>query len=230
MAKSIMAIEKAFDSGTRDLHEFLWGGGGAGEPAALERRLVGLSKDLDSHIGAKGALAAAAGSLVKPLRKDGAAGPKYFTLIETVGDLALARAAYAKRDHEKCARLSHAAVTNLTISMLAAAGRFDVVEEYEHKLADAKVYIEKAVDALQSAGAKTADRWMRIFLLTHAAKETVPQLTDAASKRLGANAALALAAVAVVRFNAISGEIGRFDEAVFSKFPEFAAAAALGRQ
>jgi hypothetical protein len=230
MPAGAASLEKALDTTMEELHEYLWGSGYSGAAATLESRLANLTTQLDAALGAKGGLVKAAGPLVKPLRKEGHGGSQYYTLVWTLAELALARAAYLQKDYEKCARLSFNAITNLTIGMLGGAGRFDVVAEYEHKSADPKVYMEKAVDALAGAGAKTADRWMRLYLLAHAAKETVPQLGDGPSKRLGANAALALAGVAAVRFNGICREIGGLNEAVFGRFPEFAASAALGRK
>ena len=182
-------LDKRMYRDVRELHDQLWNPRWKGDAQALRVRLAAEAKALDAFLGAGGRLARPAAKLAKASGEG--AGESLFELLYHAYHLTAATEHIRKGDSKGAGEHVAWAVEGMSIGVAVAAGRFDLVDRWEHGKADFETYAGRLADVLQAKGVSRAGDFKRVLV---AARTFAKQRDSIEARDLAARAAIADAA------------------------------------
>ncbi|HEV8594400.1 MAG TPA: hypothetical protein VGR51_02610 [Thermoplasmata archaeon] len=144
------------------LHDYLWMGW-KGDTEALRADLVRDARGLDAFLGSRGALRRPAEALAARWGR-GPQGASLFELLHDSYHLTAATEDLRKGDPKRAARHVADAVESLSIGLCSAAGRFDLVEQWERRGGDFETFMGELADFLERKGVTRAGEYKRLML------------------------------------------------------------------
>lgn len=146
-----------------ELHDYLWSPKWSGDEVELRSRVLSDAKDLDGFIGAGGALTQNTEALTKDWGR-GPAGEALFELLNHTYSMTAARELLKAREYQDAAEEGAKVAESSSIGVCAAAGCFDLVEDWERGGGDFETYTMKLSQALEGKDIPGARDFGRLLL------------------------------------------------------------------
>ncbi len=211
---SYAASERAMRSALIDLHDILWAGARYDEGRLLRRLGIG-ARNLDEHLGTKGATARA----VRPLLQDFqpvTTGPDLFTFLRVVTSLASAADRVERQPREAVRHASELAVS-LTVHLASAADRRDLVEGFESGRSDFAEFSGVLTEALEQRGVLRAREFGRSANVAFDVNALWDKNATKDVQRISAAAAVSSSAFGCVLFVEALRSLGRYRDVPYGR-------------
>ncbi len=190
-----------------DLHDVVWAGARQVEGRLL-RRIGAGARNLDEHLGTKGAIVRA----VRPLLRDFqrvTTGPDLFTFLRAVTSLASAADRVTRQPREAARHASELAVS-LTVHLASAADRRDLAEGFESGRNDFAEFSGVLTEALEQHGVLRAREFGRAANVVFDVNALWDKGATKDVQRISAAAAVASSAFGCVLFVEALRSLGRY--------------------
>ena len=219
------SIEKRMSRDTDRLHDALWHDG-KGNRTKLIADLLRDARELDAFLRAGGTLRRNAEALAKQWGTPGA-GESLFELLRHAHGFVAAAEALRRRDYRRAGREVAETVSSVTIGICAAAGCFELVQEWEGGKVDFETYMGRLADVLQSKGIERAGEWKRIVVAARHFGTAFDATASKTLQALGARSAILnglWATITSLDIRSALGSAARFPAKDFAAIAERVAA------
>jgi hypothetical protein len=166
MATAFSSLDRQLAPAVRQLHDYLWVPGWAGDESKLRANLVRGAKTLDAFLSAGGRLRKNVEALATPWNREHQGSALFELLDGTLGLTAATEFLRKGRCHEAVQR-AEAVAESTSIGVCSAAGRFEIVEEWEARKVDFETYTGRIAAALESRLIPQAALLKRVLNAVH---------------------------------------------------------------
>jgi hypothetical protein len=166
MATAFSSLDRQLAPAVRELHDYLWSPGWAGDESKLRANLLRGAKSLDGFLRAGGRLRRNAEALAKPWNREHQGSALFELLNDTLG-LTAATEFLRKGKHREAVQRAQAVAESTSIGVCVAAGRFEIVEEWEARKVDFETYAGRIAAAIESRLIPQATLFKRVLNAVH---------------------------------------------------------------
>lgn len=202
------ALDKRLYRDVGLLHDFLWQEW-KGDPGKLRRDLLAEAREFDAFLGAGGKIRRHAEALERGIDKDKEGhGAALYELLSDTYNLTAATEHVRKKDYKGAAEHAAWAVESMSIGVCSAAGRFDIVEKWEHGGGGFEPFTGALADMLERKGVARAGEYKRLLLAVRNFGREWDASASPEQQALAARAAVASAAWCAVTTGLVRESIG----------------------
>ena len=207
MTVAFPALDQRLSRNIHELHNYLWVPTWKGDESRIRANLLQGAKSLDAFLRAGGRLRKNAERLASPWNREHQ-GSSLFELLDDTLGLTASTELVRKGKYREAAQRAQAVVESTSIGVCSAAGRFEVVEEWEARKIDFKEYTARLAKVLEEKFIPQVGQFERVLYSVYDFGADWDGSASKGEQTLAARAAIASTAWCVCQSLAIRSLLG----------------------